>query len=94
MIEAFRIAGYEQAEVERRFPGLLAAFRYGVPPHGGLAPGVDRLVMLLANVANIREITPFPLTQRGADLLLGAPSEVDPAAWRVLGLSPPSASTG
>jgi aspartyl-tRNA synthetase len=91
LIEAFRIAGYERSEVERRFPGLLSAFRYGVPPHGGLAPGVDRLIMLLANVANIREITPFPLTQRGEDLLLGAPSDVDAAAWRVLGLSPPSA---
>lgn len=87
LIEAFRIAGYERSEVERRFSGLLSAFRYGVPPHGGLAPGVDRLVMLLANVANIREITPFPLTQRGEDLLLGAPSAVDASAWSALGLS-------
>jgi aspartyl-tRNA synthetase len=89
LLEAFRIAGYERAEVERRFSGLLSAFRHGVPPHGGLAPGIDRLVMLLANASNIREITPFPMTQQGEDLLLGAPSEVDDAAWRTLGLSPP-----
>ena len=93
LFEAFRIAGYERAEVERRFSGLIAAFRHGVPPHGGLAPGVDRLVMLLANVANIREITAFPMTQQGEDLLLGAPSDVDASAWRVLGLTPPSIST-
>lgn len=90
LIEAFAIAGYARSDVERRFSGLLSAFRYGVPPHGGLAPGVDRLVMLLANVPNIREITAFPMTQRGEDLLLGAPSSVDAAAWRVLGLSAPS----
>ena len=90
LIEAFAIAGYARSDVERRFSGLLSAFRYGVPPHGGLAPGVDRLVMLLANVPNIREITAFPLTQRGEDLLLGAPTPVDAAAWRVLGLTAPN----
>jgi len=94
LFEAFRIAGYERAEVERRFAGLIAAFRHGVPPHGGLAPGVDRLLMLLANVANIREITAFPMTQQGEDLLLGAPSYVDAAAWQVLGLAPPRAAGG
>ncbi len=75
MLEAFRIAGYEAAEVERRFGGMLSAFRYGAPPHGGLAPGIDRIVMLLANEPNIREVIAFPLSQSAEDLMLGAPSE-------------------
>jgi aspartyl-tRNA synthetase len=74
MIKAFEIAGYSRDQVETRFGGLLNAFRYGAPPHGGLAPGVDRIVMLLANEPNIREVVAFPLNQNAQDLLMNAPS--------------------
>ncbi len=76
MIRAFEIAGYAQADVEARFGGMLNAFRYGAPPHGGSAPGIDRMVMLLADEPNIREVILFPLNQQGEDLLMGAPAEV------------------
>ena len=76
MVRAFEIAGYTQDEVEKNFAGMLNAFRYGAPPHGGLAPGVDRIVMLLAGQENIREVIAFPLNQQGQDLLMQAPSEV------------------
>ena len=79
MIRAFEIAGYDQSEVEARFGGMLNAFRYGAPPHGGSAPGIDRIVMLLADEPNIREVILFPLNQQGQDLMMGAPSSV-PAA--------------
>ncbi len=78
MYRAFEIAGYTQADVEERFGGLLNAFKYGAPPHGGCAPGVDRIVMLLADEPNIREIIAFPLNQQGLDLLMQAPSVVEP----------------
>ncbi len=65
MIRAFAIAGYDAAEVEARFGGMLNAFRYGAPPHGGSAPGIDRIVMLLADEPNIREVILFPLNQQG-----------------------------
>ncbi len=86
MLRAFAIAGYGPAEVERRFGALLEAFRCGAPPHGGLAPGIDRMVMLLANETNLREVIAFPLTQNGEDLLLKAPSEVSLAQLRELHL--------
>jgi aspartyl-tRNA synthetase len=76
MVRAFEIAGYTQADVEGSFAGMLNAFRYGAPPHGGLAPGVDRIVMLLAGQENIREVIAFPLNQQGQDLLMQAPSDV------------------
>ncbi|ODT87511.1 aspartate--tRNA ligase [Phenylobacterium sp. SCN 70-31] len=76
MLRAFEIAGYSAETVEREFGGMLNAFRYGAPPHGGLAPGVDRIVMLLANQSNIREVIAFPLNQQGQDLMMNAPSEV------------------
>ena len=76
MLKAFEIAGYSADEVERQFGGMLNAFRYGAPPHGGLAPGIDRIVMLLAGEQAIREVIAFPLNQQGQDLLLNAPSEV------------------
>ncbi|HYD43917.1 MAG TPA: aspartate--tRNA ligase [Phenylobacterium sp.] len=76
MIRAFEIAGYSEAEVELQFGGMLNAFRYGAPPHAGMAPGVDRIVMLLAGVQSIREVIAFPLNQQGQDLLMNAPSEV------------------
>jgi aspartyl-tRNA synthetase len=76
MIKAFAIAGYPAAEVEARFGGLLDAFRYGAPPHGGSAPGIDRIVMLLADTPNIREIVAFPMNQQAQDLMMQAPAEV------------------
>ena len=78
MYRAFAIAGYSQADVEERFGGLLNAFKYGAPPHGGCAPGIDRIVMLLADEPNIREIIAFPLNQQGLDLLMQAPSKIVP----------------
>jgi aspartyl-tRNA synthetase len=76
MLRAFEIAGYSAAEVERQFGGMLNAFRYGAPPHAGMAPGVDRIVMLLAGAENIREVIAFPLNQQGQDLLMNAPAAV------------------
>jgi aspartyl-tRNA synthetase len=84
MYKAFEIAGYSRAEVEARFGGMLNAFRYGAPPHGGIAPGIDRIVMLLAGVNNIREVIMFPMNQRAEDLLMQAPSEVTPKQLREL----------
>jgi aspartyl-tRNA synthetase len=76
MIKAFELAGYGQETVEEKFGGMLNAFRYGAPPHGGSAPGVDRIVMLLAGVENLREVIAFPLNQQGQDLMMDAPSRV------------------
>jgi aspartyl-tRNA synthetase len=84
MIRAFEIAGYTAAEVETRFGGMLNAFRYGAPPHGGSAPGIDRIVMLLADEPNIREVILFPLNQQGQDLMMGAPAPVAPARLKEL----------
>jgi len=86
MLRAFEIAGYKAEEVEARFSGMLNAFRYGAPPHGGAAPGIDRIVMLLADEPNIREVILFPLNQQGEDLLMGAPAEVPPARLKELSL--------
>ncbi len=86
MIRAFEIAGYSAADVEARFGGMLNAFRYGAPPHGGSAPGIDRIVMLLADEPNIREVILFPLNQQGEDLLMGAPAEVTAARLKELSI--------
>ncbi|MDO5632108.1 MAG: aspartate--tRNA ligase [Paracoccus sp. (in: a-proteobacteria)] len=75
MFKAFELAGYGQDEVEKRFGGMVKAFRYGAPPHGGCAAGIDRIVMLLADEQNIREVIMFPMNQRAEDLMMGAPSE-------------------
>ncbi|MBD3764375.1 MAG: aspartate--tRNA ligase [Rhodobacterales bacterium] len=75
MYKAFELAGYPAAEVDKRFGGMVKAFKYGAPPHGGCAAGIDRLVMLLADTTNIREVIMFPMNQRAEDLLMGAPSE-------------------
>ena len=75
MFKAFELAGYGRDEVEKRFGGMVKAFRYGAPPHGGCAAGIDRIVMLLADEMNIREVIMFPMNQRAEDLLMGAPSE-------------------
>ena len=84
MVKAFGLAGYAPEEVERRFGGLLRAFRFGAPPHGGVAPGIDRIVMLLAGEPNIREVILFPMNQRAEDLLMDAPGEVSDAQLRDL----------
>ena len=86
MIRAFEIAGYPESEVETRFGGMLNAFRYGAPPHGGSAPGIDRIVMLLADEPNIREVILFPLNQQGEDPMMGAPAPVPAARMRELSL--------
>src|SRR6185436_15231134 len=84
MLKAFEIAGYSRDETEARFGGMLNAFRYGAPPHGGSAPGIDRIVMLLAEASNLRDVTMFPMNQQAQDLLMGAPSEVTPKQLREL----------
>lgn len=79
MVKAFEIAGYDRETLENTFGGLLQALRFGAPPHGGSAPGIDRIIMLLADEPNLREVTAFPMNQRAEDLLMQAPAEVDPA---------------
>ena len=93
MIRAFEKAGYDEAEVRKRFGGLVSAFQYGAPPHGGCAAGIDRIVMLLAEEHNIREVIMFPMTQRAEDLMMDAPSEPTNAQLRELHLRviPPEA---
>jgi aspartyl-tRNA synthetase len=86
MAKAFAIAGYAPDELERRFGGMLRALRYGAPPHGGIAPGIDRIVMLLAGTANLREVTAFPLNQQAQELLLGAPGTVSERQLKELSL--------
>ncbi len=94
MYKAFEIAGYPASEVEARFGGMLNAFKYGAPPHGGSAPGIDRIVMLLADTPNIREIVAFPMNQQAQDLLMQAPAPVPPERLKELHirvvLPPPS----
>ncbi|MFG3211330.1 aspartate--tRNA ligase [Streptomyces tendae] len=87
MLRAFEIAGYDAETVEREFAGMLRALRFGAPPHGGIAPGVDRIVMLLADEPNIRETIAFPLNGNAQDLMMGAPTELDETRLRELHLS-------
>jgi len=86
MFKAFELAGYDEAEVRNRFGGMVNAFQYGAPPHGGCAAGIDRMVMLLAGTSNIREVIMFPMTQRAEDLMMNAPSEPSPDQLMELGL--------
>ena len=88
MFKAFDLAGYPASEVEKRFGGMVKAFRYGAPPHGGCAAGIDRIVMLLADEANIRQVIMFPMNQRAEDLMMGAPSEPTNEQLRELRLRP------
>ncbi len=86
MFKAFEIAGYGKDEVEKRFGGMVNAFQYGAPPHGGCAAGVDRIVMLLADADNLRDVMMFPMNQRAEDLMMDAPSDPTNEQLRELGL--------
>ena len=86
MVKAFEIRGFSRETVEERFGGLYRAFQYGAPPHGGMAAGIDRIVMLLVGAKNLREITMFPMNQQAQDLLMGAPSDPTPQQLRELNL--------
>ena len=92
MVKAFEIAGYTRGDVEERFGGLYRAFQFGAPPHGGMAAGVDRIVMLLCGAKNLREVALFPMNQQAEDLLMGAPSDASPKQLRELHLrlNPPT----
>jgi aspartyl-tRNA synthetase len=87
MYKLFSIAGYDKSQVEEKFSGMINALSYGAPPHGGIAPGIDRIVMLLANEKNIREVTMFPMNQNAQDLMMKAPSNVSEEQLKELGLS-------
>ena len=86
MVKAFGLVGFDAREVEERFGGLYRAFQYGAPPHGGMAAGIDRIVMLLVGAKNLREVTMFPMNQQAQDLLMGSPGEAEPAQLRDLNL--------
>ena len=87
MYKLFSIAGYNKKQVDEKFSGMINALSYGAPPHGGIAPGIDRIVMLLANERNIREVTMFPMNQNAQDLMMNAPSEVNPDQLKELNLA-------
>ena len=86
MYKLFEIAGYSKSNVDEKFSGMITALSYGAPPHGGLAPGIDRIVMLLANEKNIREVTMFPMNQNAQDLMMKAPSSVSEEQLKELNL--------
>jgi aspartyl-tRNA synthetase len=86
MYKAFKLAGYSKEVVEEKFSGMLNAFKFGAPPHGGIAPGIDRMVMLLANEPNIREVILFPMNQKAEDLMMNAPASADNTQLRELHL--------
>ena len=87
MYKLFKIAGYSEETVNEKFSGMINALSYGAPPHGGIAPGIDRIVMLLAEEKNIREVTMFPMNQNAQDLMMNAPSEVDENQLKELNIS-------
>ena len=86
MYKLFSIAGYNEKQVNEKFSGMINALSYGAPPHGGIAPGIDRIIMLLAGEKNIREVTMFPMNQNAEDLMMNAPSEVDEKQLKELNL--------
>ncbi len=83
---SYKIAGYDKKMVEEKFSGMLNALKYGAPPHGGCAPGIDRIVMLLANEPNIREVIAFPMNQQAMDLMMNAPVKIDKQRLEELGI--------
>jgi len=87
MYKLFEIAGYSKNDVNKKFSGMINALSYGAPPHGGIAPGIDRIVMLLANEKNIREVTMFPMNQNAQDLMMNAPSEISDDQLKELNLN-------
>ena len=87
MYKLFSIAGYDKNQVDEKFSGMINALNYGAPPHGGIAPGIDRIVMLLANEKNIREVTMFPMNQNAQDLMMNAPSNVSENQLKELNIS-------
>ena len=87
MYKLFSIAGYDKKQVDEKFSGMINALSYGAPPHGGIAPGIDRIVMLLANEKNIREVTMFPMNQNAQDLMMKAPSDVSEDQLKELNLA-------
>ena len=87
MYKLFDIAGYSKKDVEEKFSGMINALSYGAPPHGGIAPGIDRIVMLLADEKNIREVTMFPMNQNAQDLMMNAPSEINQEQLKELNIS-------
>ena len=87
MYKLFLVAGYDKKTVDEKFKGMINALSYGAPPHGGIAPGIDRIVMLLAGEKNIREVTMFPMNQNAQDLMMNAPSEVGDEQLKELNLS-------
>ena len=87
MYKLFSIAGYNKSQVDEKFSGMINALSYGAPPHGGIAPGIDRIVMLIANEKNIREVTMFPMNQNAQDLMMNAPSDVDEKQLKELNLA-------
>jgi len=84
MYRAFEIAGYTKEIVDKKFGGMINAFKFGAPPHGGIAPGIDRMVMLICEEPNIREVIAFPFNQQAQDLMMNAPSEVEQKQLREL----------
>jgi len=87
MYKLFEIAGYSKSEVEKKFKGMINALSYGAPPHGGIAPGIDRIIMLLAEEKNIREVTLFPMNQTAQDLMMNAPSTINEDQLKELNLT-------
>ena len=86
MYKLFSIAGYDKNHVQEKFSGMINALSYGAPPHGGIAPGIDRIIMLLAGEKNIREVTLFPMNQNAEDLMMKAPSEISEKQLKELNL--------
>ena len=87
MYKLFSIAGYTKKDVDEKFSGMINALSYGAPPHGGIAPGIDRIVMLIANEKNIREVTMFPMNQNAQDLMMNAPSDVSEKQLKELSIN-------
>jgi aspartyl-tRNA synthetase len=87
MYKAFEIAGYDRKSVDEKFGTLVNALKYGAPPHGGIAPGIDRIMMLLTGESNIREVIAFPMNQKAEDLLMSAPSKISAAQLKELGIN-------